>query len=202
MVIAHKFAWGHIEKTGGDVTLTYFLALKHHLRFFYDGFGGGEKHKSFAYRQISNFGRTLALNIRRLPSWILAYFYHFHIHFGEKMIDFRRDVLEKTRPEYSMDYSTRADFMLNNMLRGKLKISRWFRCENILDDFSDFIVDYVPLNKEEIRAKLTPIYVKPFNNYDHDLSKYWTLDDMRIIYNNNPVWTAAERQAYGNLLVD
>src|SRR6516162_6439440 len=113
MVISPKFAWGHIGKTGGDVTLAYFKAYFDDI--IYDRPAEPKKHNTFASREIDDT-RMLILNIRRLPSWILSVFHEFSYGLGENPIDFKRDVLEHTRPEVSkVDYSTLADRTLNSM---------------------------------------------------------------------------------------
>ncbi len=205
MVISDRLAWGHIPKTGGDITHAYFSQFQTQLKLEIDNLGLPNKHDYFAMRNIDD-SRILLLNIRRLPSLILSVVHHKINYDGANIIDFKKDILEKTNPDNSnIDYSTYADTTLLAMTSfgdRKLKISKWLRCENILEDFTDFIVDWVDYSRQQIKEMLEPIHVKDFNSYDHEISKYWTSDEIKIIYKNNPLWASVEKEVYGDLLYE
>ena len=40
------------------------------------------------------------------------------------------------------------------------------------------------------------------NDYDHEIAHWFTREQVRALYDNNPVWAAVERQVYGDLLLD
>ena len=67
VVIGDRFAWGHLEKTGGDATLELFGEVPEVVRFA-DPLDSHHKHCSFPDRESAVRGKLLALNIRRLPA--------------------------------------------------------------------------------------------------------------------------------------
>ncbi len=81
-----------------------------------------------------------------------------------------------------------------------LKISHWFRCEHLVEDFTEFISNYVNIAKDKIMQKLHNVKVKPKLKYDN-LESYWNKDQLKIIYENNPLWAEIENRVYGRLLI-
>src|SRR5262245_49973539 len=71
MVIGERFAWGHLPKTGGEATRAMFSHVPE-LVLFSDPPETLEQHTTFAERRDQVEGKMLALNIRRLPAWILS----------------------------------------------------------------------------------------------------------------------------------
>jgi hypothetical protein len=198
MVIGEKFAWGHIGKTGGDATAIFFSCFEDELRMHIDGSGDPTKHDYFQDRGISDENRILILNIRRLPSLILSQIYHWN---QQDSINFVDDVLlNGWKLPNEQVLRTIGDVSIRGY-KANFKISRWFRCEYLMDDFADFIIDYVPYSREKIIDKIKSVYTKPYAQYDTDLASYWTLEDIEKMYENNPLWANIEKEVYGNLLV-
>jgi hypothetical protein len=75
MVIGERFAWAHLPKTGGDTTRALFClfpGLVHHA----DPSDTNDKHATFSERSEAVAGKTLAMNFRRLPAWVLSRAHH------------------------------------------------------------------------------------------------------------------------------
>jgi hypothetical protein len=196
MVIGKDFAWAHMPKTGGNATHTLF-SLFPQLVTKVDDIDRHDKHKSFADCQQAVQGKELILNIRRLPSWILSVAQHFSRHGAYP--DYKP--LPMWSKEQMIEHR-RADEMIEQFTaKGRLKVRRWFRMENLNADF----LDYVSLKTEvpeSQRAGILNFRKMNANEYDHDLGQWFAADDIRRLYRNNPRWAAVERKAYGNLVVE
>ena len=75
MVIGETFAWGHLQKTGGDATWELFRLFPQLVEFA-DPRNIEDKHASFAERAEQVRGKLLVSNIRRLPTWTLSWAQH------------------------------------------------------------------------------------------------------------------------------
>ena len=199
MVIGEKFIWMHIGKTGGDATHAYFSYFKNILKLEIDDTTQHRKHQALFERGVNHEGKLLILNIRRLPYFILSQVHH---HSMQNKIDFVNDIiysLEKTINGYAI--GTLANYYINFYTKnGSLKIDRWFRCEYLLDDFADFIMEYVDIPRDKLITKLSKIPTKVRLVYALDLNYYWEPKHLKLMYENNPLWTVIEEQCYGNLL--
>src|SRR5215213_8985609 len=71
MVIGERFAWAHLPKTGGSATLELFQLFPE-LIVAADLEDSNAKHTLFSEREEEVAGKRLALNIRRLPFWVLS----------------------------------------------------------------------------------------------------------------------------------
>src|SRR5262245_36622747 len=71
MVIGVGFAWAHLPKTGGDATLAMFRLFPDLIEFA-DPDDTNDKHAFFHSRAAEIRGKVLAMNIRRLPAWVLS----------------------------------------------------------------------------------------------------------------------------------
>jgi len=72
MVVGEKFAWAHLARTGGTVTQAMF-DLFPGLVLFADPQGTNEAHTRFPDRAEDVRGKVLAMNMRRLPSYVLSW---------------------------------------------------------------------------------------------------------------------------------
>jgi hypothetical protein len=82
---------------------------------------------------------------------------------------------------------------------GRFKIDRWLRMEHIGHDFLDFISAYADVG-EERRAAALAVPMVNSHDYDHDLTSWFTADQIDRMYERNPRWAALERQVYGDQL--
>src|SRR5205809_6697641 len=71
MVIGEKFAWAHLPKTGGMATEELFRIFNE-LIVFADLPRTNDMHITFSARVEEIRGKGLAMNLRRLPSWVLS----------------------------------------------------------------------------------------------------------------------------------
>jgi hypothetical protein len=136
MVIGDTFAWGHLPKTGGEATRKMFGLFPGLVRFS-DPVDTYEQHTPFIDREAEVRGKLLALNIRRLPAWVLSREQH-KARWG---IWPDRKPLPMDPPE-QLAVSSFPDYRLNTfLLDGRFHIDRWLRMENLASDFLSLIAE-------------------------------------------------------------
>jgi hypothetical protein len=197
VVIGEKFAWGHLQKTAGDATLGLFQHFPN-LILYSDPRNVEEKHASFASRAAEIDGKLLAANFRRLPDWTLSWAQH-RSRFA-------------TRPDgkpvamnspHQMVEVPRADKRLSILTdSGRYHIDRWIRMEVLADDFIAFISEFTDVTAAD-RAQIASFDSVNALEYDHDISHWFTSEQVRRLYHNNPLWASVEERVYGDLaLID
>jgi hypothetical protein len=195
MVIGRDFAWGHLPKTGGDATLALFRLFPH-LIVHADDYTASDKHTYFRDRENEVFGKVLVLNIRSLPSWILSEAQH------RAKCGLFPDY--KPLPMLSADQMAErrhADNLLQAFTdNGRFQIDRWLRMEYLTQDFAKLITDFTELPRE---MKLRIVAIGRINgmNYDHDVFRWFTADQIHRMYEMNPLWASVEKEVYGDTLV-
>jgi hypothetical protein len=188
VVIGEKFAWGHLRKTGGDATLALFQIFPQ-LIHTADPDHREDKHRPFAEREEQIEGKLLACNIRRLPSVVLSWSHHVN-HWGHKGRP------APMRSPHEMSESSKPDAWLTEMTdNGRFQIGWWLRWENLADDFVEFVSQFTVVT-EEHRSRITELGRINALRYDHDVSHWFSEDQIARLYENNPVWAAAEQEAY------
>jgi hypothetical protein len=193
MVIGERFAWGHLQKTAGDATLGLF-GLFPDLIVFADPRNTEAKHASFAEREAQIRGKVLAANLRRLPAWTLSWAQQ-RAREGRRPDD--RPV-PMNSPE-QMVRVPRADVRLAALTDGgRFKIDRWLRTEHLGQDFCDFVSEFTDVD-DETRKRILEFPSVNALSYDHDVEHWFTPERIRRLYENNPLWAEAEREAYGDL---
>jgi hypothetical protein len=191
MIIGEDFAWGHLGKTGGHTTWELFHLFPQ-LIVSADGLGHESQHTPFAERRTEIEGKHLALNIRRLPSWMLSYHMH-RAQFGDYP-DYRP--IPMVSP-HDMAVSDDADRHLAGFTDdGRLEIDFWLRTEHLLDDFLAFISGYVDLTPKD-RARIAGFGRRNVGTYDRRLSHWFSSAHVELMYRSNPVWAAIEEVVYG-----
>jgi hypothetical protein len=196
MVIGEKFAWGHLPKTGGEATRSMF-DLFPDLIVFADPRGTNEVHTTFDARPGEVKGKLLAMNIRRLPAWILSREQH-KARWG---LHPERVPIPMDSPD-EMAASTFPDYRLSTFLaNGRFRIDRWLRTEQLGDDFVDFISDFTEV-PGDARERIAEIGSVNANEYEHELGRWFTPGQTVRLYANNPVWAEIEKQVYGATLVE
>lgn len=195
MVIGDRFAWGHLEKTGGDATLELFGEVPEVVRFA-DPRDSQSKHSYFQVRESDVRGKLLALNIRRLPAWILSKAQH-TARYG-------------TYPDYEpwfmaspleMAESREPDQRLGAFTdNGRFQVDRWLRTEFLGQDFLAFVSEFmdVPESRRRTIVDLAQVHGSATEAYDHQLDHWFSADHVRRMYESNPVWAALERRLYGD----
>jgi hypothetical protein len=193
MVIGERFAWGHLQKTAGDATLGLFRLFPQ-LIVYSDPRNVEEKHASFDSRPAEIDGKLLAANFRRLPDWTLSWAQH--------------RARYATRPDgkpvamnspHQMVEVPRADKRLSILTGdGRYHIDRWIRMERLADDFIAFVselTDVTEADREQI-ASWEPVNAL---DYDHEIGHWFTPEQVRRLYRNNPLWASVEERVYGDL---
>src|SRR5436190_17533896 len=107
MVIGEKFAWAHLPKTGGNATLTFFRVFRGLIQFA-DPAGTNDKHLNFLLREKIVAGKVLAVNIRRLPAWMLSHARHeSELLHGKKMpMPSAEEISRRTLGDKKLKYMT------------------------------------------------------------------------------------------------
>jgi hypothetical protein len=196
MVIGERFAWSHLPKTGGDATLALFRLFPD-LILHADGEDTHDKHALFSERADQVRGKVLAMNIRRLPSWLLSRAHHAtkrgrYPDYKPLPMESPREMAESTLPDQRLSEFTG---------RGKFAIDRWIRAESLTDDFLAFISEFTDLSAEE-RERVLELGRINVLEYDHEVGHWFGEDQIREIYRRNPMWAGVERELYGGLLVE
>lgn len=194
MVIGKTFAWAHMPKTAGDMTLRLFHMFPQ-LLVHADPRNTNDKHARFRDRNPEIKGKSLLLNIRRLPSWMLSYAHH----------KARRGLYPEYTPlsmdsPYQMAYSDMADRTLHAYTDGgRYTIDRWLRAERIVDDFLVFAESLIEIDVEQMK-RIEGTEPVNTNSYDKELDHWFTPRLVEQMYARNPTWAAIEAQVYGNLV--
>lgn len=92
-----------------------------------------------------------------------------------------------------------ADQALQAMRCGR--VDHWIRLEHLADDFLHVMNQFAEVTLEQ-RAAVQKLQPQNTGDYARDLDQWFSRDDLCRAYQNNPVWTAIEREVYGAALVD
>ena len=193
--MGERFAWGHLGRTGGDATVDFFLAFPELIRFA-DPVTSPDKHTPFSARKSAIRGKVLALNIRRLPAWVLSTAHHRSRYATPPDYEPRQMLSPR-----QMAASTEADQMLLPFSdHGKLEIDRWLRTEFLADDFLAFISEFTEVSERKRQEVLELARSRRGTSlvYDHDPAHWFTSDQIEEMYRNNPFWAEVERQVFGD----
>jgi hypothetical protein len=191
VVIGTEFVWGHLPKTGGDATARLF-GLFPELAVEADAAETHAKHALFSERQELLAGKRRALNLRRLPTWILSVSM-FQALYG----DHPTYQPMPMRSPREMARSRFADENLLPFVDGP--VHHWLRMEHLGEDFLHFLSAYTEPDHER-RAQVLAFGEVNAQGYDHVLSHWFTEEHIEEMYESNPAWTAVERALYGDLL--
>jgi hypothetical protein len=190
VVIGEKFAWGHLRKTGGDATLNWFQLFPELIESA-DPKHREDKHRPFTDRERQIEGKLLVCNIRRLPSVVLSWSHHVN-HWGHKGFP------AAMKSPHEMSQSSKPDAWLSAMTdKGRFRVARWLRWENLAADFVAFITQFAEVTDEKRDRILEPRRVNALI-YDHEVTHWFSEEQIGQLYENNPIWASAEREAYEN----
>jgi hypothetical protein len=193
MVIGERFAWAHLPKTGGSATLELFQLFPELIEFA-DIEDSNVKHTRFAEREAQVAGKRLALNVRRLPSWVLSRAQH-HARWG---VYPEYEPTPMASPEELAESGFADDRLALFTDDGRFEIDTWLRMEHLAEDFLDFISAYTEVTDER-RAAVLNVPMVNTNDYDRDLASWFTPDQVDRMYERNPRWAALEQRIYGDL---
>jgi hypothetical protein len=191
MVVGERFAWGHLQKTGGNTTLEMFRLFPH-LVLFADPRDTEAKHSSFGDREQAVQEKALAVNIRRLPPWALSWAQHL-------ALPKRKKPIAMASP-HQMAQSSIADRLLLRLTDdGRFRVDRWLRMESLADDFLDFVSELTAVSEDQ-RAQVSELDRVNVIHYDREIAHWFTEEHLALLYENNPVWASVEREVYGGLM--
>lgn len=192
MVIGEQFVWAHLPKTAGMATARFFRLFPD-LIVFIDPEDTNDMHTPFSERAEQVRGKLLAMNFRRLPTWVLSRAQHvarWGIHPDYKPIpmDPPEKLASSSFPDTRIKLYTDDD---------RIRIDRWLRAESITDDFLAFISEFTDVTAEQRRQvhELGPVNT---HEYDKDLANWFGPDLIERMYAANPRWAALEREIYGD----
>jgi hypothetical protein len=78
---------------------------------------------------------------------------------------------------------------------GRLKIDKWLRLEFLREDFLSFISQFTDVSEE----KKAQIFDHPRvheSHFDQEIGHWFSDDQVRRLYDNNPRWHEIERELY------
>jgi hypothetical protein len=194
MVIGERFAWAHLPKTGGTATLELFRLFPE-LIVFADFDDSNAKHTLFHEREEQVRGKHLVMNIRRLPFWVLSRAQHVA----------RWGVYPDYEPipMATAEELSESDFPDNRLAmftdNGRFQVDTWLRMEHLADDFLTFISAYTSVNDEH-RAAAHELPMLNSHDYDRELVKWFSAEQIDRLYARNPAWDELERRLYGDRL--
>jgi hypothetical protein len=204
MVIGRDFVWGHLPRAGGDATSVLFGRLPD-LVLYCDDPASNEKHVRFSRAPLDIAGKQRVLNMRRLPSWMLSYIQKtctdgLYPEFKPLPLPSRSEILDPSS-EYRFKGAPKTLALMPDELLGIYEphsVDVWLKMEQLREDFLQFVSTKRSLTDHEVY--LVKVWeTKAPLPYDHDVSKFFSNDDVRTLYRNNPVWAEMERQVYGAL---
>jgi hypothetical protein len=193
MVIGEHFAWAHLPKTAGDATHAMLTAVPGLVQLA-DPPGSNAKHDPFFAREQEVAGKLRVMNIRRLPAWALSAAHHRAAHGVHP--DYKPAPLQK--PE-EIVVQTDPDDLLRWMTdHGRLAVQRWLRAEHLEQDVLA-LLDELGVLTPDARERILSIGYVNVGDYDRDLGRWFTNEQIRRLYERNPDWARVERAVYGEL---
>ncbi len=193
MVIGEGFAWAHLPKTGGDATLKMF-ELFPQLVLFADPDDGNEKHTRFSERPEDIRGKVLAMNFRRLPSWVLSRAQHvarwgIYPEYEPLRMGTPDELAESDFPDTRIQLYTSEN---------RFWPDHWLKMETLAEDFTNLISQFHEVTDTE-REQVQSLGAVNQGGYDHDIELWFSPDHIERMYLNNPLWATLEQELYGDL---
>ncbi len=194
MVIGRRFAWAHLPKTAGDATCSMLLAAPGLVQFS-DPLDSNDKHLPFFAREAEVSGKLLAMNIRRLPAWMLSAAQHrarhgVHPEYRPLPLQSADELSRLTDPD---------DLLVWMTDHGRLAVTRWLRTEALADDVLALMGE-LGVPEPVAREAVSSVGRVNQGDYDHRLSSFLTAEQIAALYERNPGWAAIERRVYGGLM--
>jgi hypothetical protein len=192
MVIGETFAWAHFPKTAGMATAELFRVFPEVI-VSGDFADTNDKHAPFAEREPEIRAKTLAMNLRRLPFWVLSRAQHVsrwgvYPDYEPIPMATAEELSQSSFPDERLSIYTDS---------GRFKIDRWLRAESLSEDFLAFISEFTDIPEERRTAVRAQGPVNT-HEYDHRIDSWFTGDQISTMYERNPIWTLIEREIYGD----
>lgn len=196
MVIGDEFAWAHLPKTGGDTTRTLFESFPG-LVLFADAGDVNAKHTTFHERRGTVRGKLLAMNLRRLPAWVLSRAHHVARDgvwpdFAPLPMPSVAELAQSTLPDERLEHFA---------FRGPLRVERWLRVEHLREDFLALVAELTEVTPAQAR-RVRDLPALDVAVYDREPRNWFSEEQLARMYDRNPRWAALERELYGELIVN
>jgi hypothetical protein len=193
VVIGEKFAWAHLQKTGGSAAFSMFRLFPE-IIVFADSDDDPEKHSSFGAREGLIAGKIRICNLRRLPSYLLSWAV-WQARPGNQV---GRTAMESP---HEISEFPRGDRRLAQITDdGRFGVERWLRMEHLSDDFLEFVSGLVEVGDERTKQVRETHAINALE-YDHDVRHWFSDAQLKRMYELNPVWREVEEKTYGDLIV-
>jgi hypothetical protein len=191
VVITERMVWAHMPKAAGTATQEMLTAVPG-LVLFQAPIDSNDKHDTFWAHGEAIEGKLRAMNIRRLASWVLSTAHHKAVsgvwpEFEPLPMPTVEEMVESSGP----------DDVLRWMTDG-VAVDRWLRMESLSDDVEALLIELgTPESVARSAVRAVPWVGK---KYDHEVTNTFTEKQIATMYERNPVWAAAEDDAYGGLM--
>ena len=193
MLISDRFIWLHLPKTGGASTARLFRKLNI-SGIAVDPDHVDNKHESIESR-LNGFnteiGKEIIITSRRLASWLLSDWHHKTKKMGL--------TLPFNPVKCGLFYSLRlggtwvsADYWIHYF--NATACTHVVRLEHLEEDSNRYVLPLLPQGIQALRFPRSNT-----NKYSHKIEDFFGKTDLKIIYQNNPAWTAWENKVYGSL---
>ena len=189
MIVADRFIWLHLPKTGGTSTAKLFarLSLPSVLA---DNQSLDCKHESVEARFAAwKDSRPVFITLRRLPSWLLSDWHHKKLMMG---LDIPFEPVKS-----GLFYSLRlggvwvaADYWMRYFRIESC--TGVIRLEHLQEDAQVKIFPLLPARAQSLRFPMHNV-----NHYSRRLADYFNSSDLQRIYSHNPIWRQQEQVVYG-----
>jgi hypothetical protein len=193
MVIGERFAWAHLPKAGGSTTDRMFRLFPELVQFA-DPQDTNDKHAPFAERAEMVRGRVLAMNLRRLPAWVISRANYVAKHgvwpdYEPIPVAPAQELAESSFPDSRILLYTDE---------GRFEVDRWIRTERLAEDFLRFVSEFTEVDDERARA-VAEIAPENAEEYDRRIESWFTPEQIHTLYESNPLWAQLEAEVYGSL---
>ena len=192
MIEGPNFVWLHLPKTAGTSTAQLFRELNL-SGVSVDPDHIDRKHESIQNRLKSfksNPDKARIITTRRLASWLLSDWHHKTKKMGLK-IPFGP---AKSGLFYSLRLGgtwVSADYWIHYF--NARSCTHTVRVEHLQEDSNRYVLPLLPKG-----TKLLKFSQQNTNEYSHKIEDFFGRSDLKRIYNNNPAWTAWEKEMYGS----
>ena len=193
MVIGARFAWAHLPKAAGTATDRMFHVFPELIEFA-DPQDTNDKHTPFPDRAEMVRGRLLAMNLRRLPAWVLSRANYVARH--GIWPDY--EPIPMATPQELAESAFPDSRILLFTGDGRFPIDRWIRTEYLTQDFLAFVAEFTAVSEDQVR-RVTEIGPVNAEEYDRRVEAWFTGEQVRTMYERNPEWARLEAAVYGSL---
>jgi hypothetical protein len=200
MIIGQNFIWLHFPKCAGTFTenllkanfsndsTVMFDKLDPQNVIWHQNVGQREKKIN---QDLS--GKNVICNFRRLPSWILS-----RANYESSRSGFTapRELILKGQFFDNLGKISTADFVLAKYT--EREVQHWIRVEYLNTDFYSAFSHYLDVG---IICSLE-VFTNKINKSIPTGDQHFNQEEIRGLYQSNPLWTSLESRLYGNLLVE